>query len=688
MSRAVRLATVAMLLCAMVVPFLPLLNDVAYFDSAITLARELCRRIKFDQSTILRASTFATEQLKTFHHAAEPLITPYISVCRRIVTETIAQSSILRSVDRYMLPQPSYENLTFHAEHGACVWTVSSTGLPVDFSLHVGTVFLLLATNACSILFSIFIISAIFVPMRIAWQTIKAVASSVAEPKATCGSILEKLVPALLGIAEVLVTIIAFCVTVLVFAVSNIAMFAASSFNVGFEVAKPAPRVPGVKLAPCVSKKFPDLLIAELRDQKRRLEVQLKEKNDLLHQVGMDYARERGDLLDQNEILESANKRQKDALREMRKQHWAIDLTRSVSEQVNDLLQKIKDLQGNLERTVEKRDKREKDLFQQIADRDEIIRSQNLSLKVLRKERDELVKSNDALKAELEKREKLVRSQEKSLNSLQLQINERDEVFKKQLKELEQREEFFRSLKEAMGILQAHIKEQEDLFRSQKRSLEASFKSKVAFLKRHFARGRKQLLAACTANFEARKAAEEESELLKMQLAAISSRRCRQRRPRRCKCKDDFIFHDLADQLSGWSLRGDKKDQVEEAEPEEEFDPLDPLGLYKWKRDRIERGIDPPPKASPPSTGEPDHEGGRHILPLPRSKVDKAAEPSTGPEPVDRSTFKFDPTSFGNFDLPTPVGQCSCSCNSFASTAWSAAGWLFLEPYSGVFLHH
>lgn len=658
MSRVVLLAVVAMLLCAMAAPFFTLPNDATYFDSVITLARELCRRshtgMKFDQYTILRASAFVTEQLRTFHHASEPLITSYISVCRRIVTDTIDQFPLLRSVDRNMLPQPSYENLTFHAEHGACVWTVSSTGLPVDFSPHVGTVFLLLATNACSIVFSVFIISAIFAPIRIAWQTIKAAACSVAEPKATCGSILEKLVPALLGIAEVMVTIIAFCVTVLVFVVSNVAMFAASSFvDVGFEVGKPASHVPGVDSAPFVSKELPDPLIAELRHQKRRLEEQLKEKNDLLHQVGMDYARERGDLLVQNEILERANKRQKDTLRDMRKQHWAIDLTWSVHEQVNELLQKIKDLQRNLERTAEKGDKRERELLQQIEDRDEIIRSQRLSLKVLRMERNDLVKSNDALKAELEKREELVRSQEKCLKSLQLQINECEEVFKKQLKQHKQREEFVRSLKEALDILEAHIKGQEDLFRSQKGSLEASFKSKVAFLKRHFTREWKKLLVASTANFEARKAAEEESKLLKMQLAAITSRRHRQRRARRCKCKDDFVFHELADQFSGWSLHGDKTNQ-EEAEAEEEFDALDPLGLYAWKRDRIARGTDPPPKVNPPSTGPPDHQGARHILPLRRSRITKAAEPSTGPEPIDRSAFKFDPMSFGNFGLPTP----------------------------------
>ncbi|KAI3396202.1 hypothetical protein diail_340 [Diaporthe ilicicola] len=497
MYRLVLLALVAMLFCAMMAPSLTLLNEATYPGPAITLAGELCRRtyssIKFDQNTILRAYAFASEQLGTFHHAVEPLITSYVSICRRIFIDLMEQFPLLRSIDQHLHVQPSYENVTFHAEIGECVLTASATGLPVDFKLHVGTVFLLLATNACSVVFSVFITTAIFTPMRIVWQITKATASLVSEPKATCGEILDKLVPASLNIAKVMVIIIAFCATALVFIVSNVAMFAANHLDFGFKLKTTSPPALSVDAAPVILKTFPDPLIAELREELRQSEERLEGANRYVREVARKHAQRRGELLRDNEILENANRCQKNELRRLKMLHWS--LPQPEGEQVNEVQQNSGDGQGDLERAVEKANTREKELLQQIHERDDLVLSQKKSLEELTKERDELFATTEALRTQLAEREKVCK------------------IHKRCDSRLRDRENDFRSQKAA---LEAQIEGALEL----KENQEATFKSKEASLRRNMAREWKKLSAACKANFERRVAAEGELKTLKMQLAA------------------------------------------------------------------------------------------------------------------------------------------------------------------------
>ncbi|KAK2597597.1 hypothetical protein N8I77_012374 [Diaporthe amygdali] len=582
-------------------------SNATYVTSAITLFQEFYHRshgnINFDQLIQLRDRLLASEQVEAIHERAEALVIPYISVCRRIATDTIERFPALRSVDRYFLPRPSYENLTFHAEHGACVWTESSTGLPANFSPHVGTVFLLLATNACSIVLSVFICFTIIASFQPIGTALKAVTSLVYWPKATCQTILEKLGYALLNISQVAVTIIALCATLLVFVISNIAMLAANHLDIGFKPKKVTRLVSHVDAAPKKAKVIPDPLIEKLRLQKRRLEDELEEKIDLLYSNGMTHAAEMYQAHGENAVLEDANKAQKTVIVKLRNMLAEIGLTRPLHEQFKELQQKIKDLEEKLARTIEKGDLREKELLQRIQERDELISAQYKSLEAQSNEREELIRSHDIFEAQVKQREEIARLQKESLQSLETQIKEHEEIA--------------RSQKKSIRSLEAQIKEREELFESEKKSLETSLQKKFAMKK-------KKLLAVSEANLEARKAAEEESKSLKMQLAATTFRRFRS--PNRCKCRDYPVFYDLAHQFSKLSLHDSKEDKVD-AVPEAEE-----------------------PASCPPESEIQPFLGARHVLPLP-SRYNKVAKASNGPDPVDMDTFKFDSKAFSDASM-------------------------------------
>lgn len=494
------------------------------FTFVVDLSREFCRRIlmslNIDHALKARARAIAIEQLHTFHHEAEALLTPYISVCRHIVTDAIEKYPFLRLAEEYLLPQPTYENLTFHAERGECVWTKSSTGLPADFSPHTGTLFLLLATNICTAIFCMSIGATIVAPLRIIWRCTKARVSPAGKPQATWETLIEDLVPVLANIAAAGINGLAFCVTGLLFCIGNIVMYAAS-LDFGLLMRRAAPQAEPPRV---FYKTLPDPRVPQLEEKARKLEDEMQEKdknNQAFHQENAATIR---DLYEKNDVLEKANKAQKLILRGHMKMHGDIDLTRSMYEQLKETQQDRDNIQGDYNRAVEEKIEMQNDFWKQISDKCEDMRSLKKSLRAQKEEHAALLRSQESLqhranradehsrvsiefqKGRVQELEKLMASQTETLEARNKELHElitsHEATIKDFEAQLKERDEANNTQKEAKQALEARIKEQDARHSSEQ-------KSQKAHLMKGFERERKKLVDLSRLSTEARKAAEE-----------------------------------------------------------------------------------------------------------------------------------------------------------------------------------
>lgn len=494
------------------------------FTFVVGLSREFCRRIlmslNIDHALKARARAIAIEQLHTFHHEAEALLTPYISVCRHIVTDAIEKYPFLRLAEEYLLPQPTYENLTFHAERGECVWTKSSTGLPADFSPHTGTLFLLLATNFCTAIFCLSVGATIVAPLQIIWRSTKARVSPAGKPQATWETLLEDLAPVLANIAAAGINGLAFCVTGLLFCIGNIVMYAAS-LDFGLLMRRAAPQAEPPRV---FYKTLPDPRVPQLEEKARKLEDEMQDKdknNQACHQENAATIR---DLYEKNDVLEKANKAQKLILRGHMKMHGDIDLTRSMYEQLKETQQDRDNIQGDYNRAVEEKIEMQNDFWKQISDKCEDMRLLKRSLRAQKEEHAALLRSQESLqhqanradehsrvsiefqKGRIQELEKLMASQKETLEARDKELHElitsHEATIKDFEAQLKERDEANNTQKEAKQALEARIKEQDARHSSEQ-------KSQKAHLMKGFERERKKLVDLSRLSTEARKAAEE-----------------------------------------------------------------------------------------------------------------------------------------------------------------------------------
>ncbi|KKY34932.1 hypothetical protein UCDDA912_g05107 [Diaporthe ampelina] len=478
--------------------------------------------INFDSSLILRARVFAVAQLHTIHHTAEAFLIPYISVSRRIVANAIKEYPLLRSAEEFLLPQPSYENLTFHAERGACVWTISSTGLPADFSPHTGTLLLLLTTNVCTAIACFLVGTAIFAPLRIVWRSTNALVSLATKPNATWETVLEDFATALAHIAAAGNNLLVFYATCLVFCIGNATTYAAN-LDVGIErvLKRPEPRAESPLV---LFRTLQDPRVPDLEEKNRRLETELEEQANIAESSRRRDAATISGLIGKNDAVEEANKAQKRLILNAWEQMASVDMTRSVREQFNELKRNHDSLQGDHGRLAEEKKQAEKEFAQQLGERTDDIRYLKKNLRATEEENAELLRSRqsqqdqagrsaevsrvqiesqrqriqelgkgiasqkETLEARIKELDELIASQNATMESLEAQLKGRDEVINTQ--------------KEAMQALEVRIKEERDSHASQKRSSDAS-------LRRNFDRELKKALKASQLNADARKTAEE-----------------------------------------------------------------------------------------------------------------------------------------------------------------------------------
>lgn len=511
MLRVAPLVLAAMVLCTI------LAITTSAYSSTVGLSREFLRQIitgiSIGDALMDRAREFAVEQLYTLHDSAETLLLPYISVCRHIVTDAIEEYDILRMAEEYLLPRPSYEDMIFHAERGACVWTMSSTGLPANFSPHTGTLFLLLATNICTAIFCLTIGATIFAPLRIVWRITKALVSFAAKPKATRETVLENLGTALATLAAAGINVFLFFATGLLFCSANIAVWA-GNLNIGFSTKRPAPEP---KEPVVFYRTLPDPRVPQLEEKVAKLESEMAEKDEIRESNRQQDATEIHKLRGENEVLEDANLRQKLVLRGHSTMHDAIDLNTSMFVQLTEERQRSNAIQGDLDRTVEDKKVMEQDLWKQIGDKTDDIRTLKQSLRACDEEKAALLASREyhqhradmgdecsRLQIEFQKGriqdlEKLVSSEKEALEARAKELLATIESLEAQLKE---RDELINAEKEAKQALEARIKEQASRHSSEQ-------KAQKAHLLKGFERERKKLVDLSRLSSEARKAAEE-----------------------------------------------------------------------------------------------------------------------------------------------------------------------------------
>lgn len=511
MYRVMPLALVAIALCA------TLLITTSVLTSAADLSREFLRQIltgiSVGDAIMDRARVFAVEQLYTVHHAAETLLIPYISVCRHIVTDAIEEFPLLRSAEEYLLPQPSYENLTFHAERGRCVWTMSTTGLPADFSPHTGTLFLLLATNVCTAIVCLCIGGSIFAPLGIVWRITKALVRFAAKPKATGETVLEDLGTALAILAAAGINGLVFFATCLIFCSANIAMYVAS-LNIGYFMKRPAPEA---KQPLVIYKALPDPRVPQLEEKVRILEHEMEEKDERLKNNTEYHSGVTHDLRGQNEVLVDANWNQKLVIKKHMTMHASIDLNKSMYVQLEEQKQRCDDIQGDCDRVVEEKKVMEKDLWKQLGDKTDEIRKLKQNQRAHDEERAALLRSQEYL------RERATMGDEVSRLQMEFQNDRIEELQRLVSSEKETLEARVKELLATIESLEAQLKERDDLIGTEKeakQALEARFKeqearhsseqkSQKAHLMKGFERERKKLVDLSRLSSEARKAAEE-----------------------------------------------------------------------------------------------------------------------------------------------------------------------------------
>lgn len=531
MHWVVLFALAATALCAVLATTAPTV-DTTYLTSEFTstftfvvgLSRVFCRRIlmslNIDHALMARARAIAVEQLHTFHHAAKALLTPYISVCRHIITDAIEKYTLLRLAEEYLLPQPSYENLTFHVERGACVWTKSSTGLPADFSPHTGTLFLLLATNVCTAIFCLSIGATILSPLRIIWRNIKARVSPAGKPKATWETVLEDLAPVLGNLAAAGINGLVFCTTGLLFCIGNIVIYAAS-LDYGLLMKRSAPRAEPPRV---FYKTLPDPRVPELEEKARKLENEMQEKDKNFQAWNQENAATIHDLYEKNDVLEKANAAQKLILRGHMKMHGSIDLTRPMYEQLMETQQQRDNIQGDYNRAVEEKMEMQNDFWKQLSDKCEDMRLLKKSLRAQKEEHAALLRSQEYLqdqanrgdeisrisiefqKGRVQELEKLMASQKETLEARNKELHElitsHEATIKSLEAQLKERDEANNTQKEAKQALEARFKEQAARHSSEQQS-------QKAHLMKGFERERKKLVDLSRLSSEARKAAEE-----------------------------------------------------------------------------------------------------------------------------------------------------------------------------------
>lgn len=531
MYRVMPFALVALVVCA-ILAITTSTVDTTYlvseltsaFTSAVGLSREFYRRalmsINIDNPLMVHTRAFAVYQLRTFHHAAEALLTPYISVCRHIVTDAIEEYPLLRLAEKYLLPQPSYEDLTFHAERGECVWTKSSTGLPAAFSPHTGTLFLLLATNICTAIFCLSIGTTILALLRIVWRSSKTLVRPAGKPKVTLETVLETLAPALANLFAAGINAMVFCATGLLFCIFSIVDYAAH-LDFGSLMKRPAPQN---EPRPVFYKTLPDPRVPELEEKARKLENEIEEKDKNFEAYYKEAAATIHDLYGQNEVLEEANMAQKKVLRGHMKMHGEIDLTRSMYVQLKETQQQRDAIQEDYNRTVEEKLELESDLWKQLGDKCEDIKSLKFSLRDQKEKRAELARSQEfhqerarkgdemsRLSAEfyrgrIQELEKLMASQKETMDARIKELLEliatHEATIKSQEAQLKERDEVISTQKETIQALEARIKEQDARHSSEQ-------KSQKAYLMKGFERERKKLVDLSRLSSEARKAAEE-----------------------------------------------------------------------------------------------------------------------------------------------------------------------------------
>lgn len=511
MYRVTPLVLAAIALCATLVMTTSVLTSAA--DLSREFLRQILAGISVGDAIMDRARVFAVEQLYTLHHAAETLLIPYISVCRHIVTDAIEEFPLLRSAEEYLLPQPSYENLTFHAERGRCVWTMSTTGLPADFSPHTGTLFLLLATNVCTAIVCLCIGGSIFAPLGIVWRITKALVRLAAKPKATGETVLEDLGTALATLAAAGINGLVFFATCLIFCSANIAMYVAS-LNIGYFTKRPAPEA---KQPLVIYEALPDPRVPQLEEKVCILEREIEEKDERLKNNFEYHSGVIHDLRGQNEVLVEANQSQKLVIKGHMMMRASIDLNKSMYVQLEEQKQRCDDIQGDCDRVVEEKKVMEKDLWKTIGDQTDEIRKLKHNQRARNEEYAALLRSQEYLReratmgdevsrlqmefqnGRIEELQKLVSSEKETLGARVKELLATIESLEAQLKE---RDELISTEKEAKQALEARFEEQEARHSSEQ-------KSQKAHLMKGFERERKKLVDLSRLSSEARKAAEE-----------------------------------------------------------------------------------------------------------------------------------------------------------------------------------
>lgn len=531
MYRVMSLALVALVACA-ILAITTSTVDTTYlvseltsaFASAVGLSREFYRRalmsINIDNPLMVHTRAFAVYQLRTFHRAAEALLTPYISVCRHIITDAIEEYPLLRLAEKYLLPQPSYEDLTFHAERGECVWTKSSTGLPADFSPHTGTLFLLLATNICTAIFCLSIGTTILALLRIVWRSTKTLVGPAGKHKVTLETVLENLAPALANIFAAGINAMVFCATGLLFCVFSIVDYAAN-LDYGSLMKRPAPQD---EPRPVFYRTLPDPRVPELEEKARKLENEIEEKDKNFEAYYKEAAATIHDLYGQNEVLEEANMAQKKVLRGHMKMHGEIDLTRSMYVQLKETQQQRDAIQEDYNQAIEEKMELESGFWKQLGDKCEDIKSLKFSLRDQKEKCAELARSQEfhqerarkgdemsRLSAEfyrgrIQELEKLMASQKEAMDARIKELLELIATHEATIKSLEaqlkERDEVINTQKETIQTLEARVKGQDARHSSEQ-------KSQKAYLMKGFERERKKLVDLSRLSSEARKVAEE-----------------------------------------------------------------------------------------------------------------------------------------------------------------------------------
>lgn len=523
MNRVLYLALAAIVLCA-ILSLTPLTINTNYltseitsaFTSAVGLSRQFLRRalvsINVGQALTKNARDFIVEQLHTCHHGAKTLVTSWISVCRHIITDAIEEYPIIRSAEEYLVPQPSYENLTYHAERGACVWTYSSTGLPADFSPHTGTLFLLLATNVCTATLCFSLGAAIFAPLRMIWQGIRALASLVAKPEATWETFLEEITPPLAMLAAAVAHGIIFCATATLFCVGNLIVYAAD-LDIGF-LKRPAPQVEEPKV---FYRTIADPRVKELEEDNRKLERELDEKTEIWHSNSMQDAKRISGLLGENEVLENANMAQKLVIKGYITMHSEIDLKRPMYDQYIEEKKRCRDAQQDFNRVTEEKIALQADFWKQLDERAQEIRAlkktersyreQNAALsRSIEFHQDRANRGDEVSRAQIECQKKRIKKLEgleaSQKQILEARVKELVDLVASHKANIESLEAQLKERDELVQALEARIKEQEARHSSEQQS------QKIDLMK-GFEEERSKVVQLSKASSDARKSAEE-----------------------------------------------------------------------------------------------------------------------------------------------------------------------------------